>query len=115
MEMIAAISRRVDFTRNAHNLTITIASDMLQNNHDISFCIKKGDMPSFHRFSMLPVYEGLKPNDLTGIKVRILLRKSHYGHPPLLYCNENELAKFWKDYFIANGVKANDINFVRIQ
>ncbi len=103
LEMVADLSRRPDVKAGAK---ITLISDLVQNSPESAqFCHVRMDMPPLSLFAQLAVYqERLRPEPLNGIAVDVLqLVRPGYGP----YCpgGEDEIRRFWIDYFHANGVK----------
>ncbi|MBT3043391.1 MAG: hypothetical protein KME67_11065 [Candidatus Thiodiazotropha sp. (ex Codakia orbicularis)] len=102
LEMVADLSRMPNVGPGAK---ITLVSDLIQNAPDSAqFCQVKNDMPPFALFSQRRVYQGrLKPRSLEGVQVEVLmLLRPAYGP----FCrDEDEIRRFWIDYFRANGVK----------
>lgn len=85
---------------------LIIVSDLIQNSDSVQFCRTQNDMPPFSVFSKRPVYGRLKPDSMEGIDVELLMIQRHgYGQGEFSYCySEEELSRFWRDYFSANGV-----------
>ena len=112
LEMIADLSR-VPTMRPGSRLIVI--SDLLQNSDTARFCIVKGDMPHFSVFARRHDFQRVKPKSLAGVDVEVLmLQRYGYGQAGLEYCrDEEELRKFWLDYFIGAGVK--DPRFIRIR
>ncbi len=94
---------------------LIVISDLIQNSDSMQFCRVKNDMPSFSVFSKRPLYSRIKPESLEGIEVEVLMiQRQGYGQSGLAYCySEEEIRRFWKNYFVANGV--GNPSFVRIR
>jgi hypothetical protein len=74
------------------------------NSDSAQFCQVQNDMPPFSLFAQRRVYQDrLKPQSLEGVQVDVLmLLRPAYGP----FCrDEDEIRRFWIDYFRANGVK----------
>ena len=100
LEMVADLSRRGEV---GPGTKIVLISDLVNNSDSARFCVVKGALPPFWRFAQGDTYKTrLAPNSLRGVAVDILmLQRRNYGP----YCSEDELRRWWKDYFQANGVK----------
>ncbi len=101
LEMVADLSRKPNVGAKTK---IVLVSDLVQNSPDsVQFCRVQNDMPPFSHFAQRRIYrERLKPRSLKGVDVDILmLQRPSYGP----YCrDEDEIRRFWTDYFRANGV-----------
>lgn len=113
-EMIQAVTRAAKLTRGDRLIVI---SDFIQNSADsVQFCRVQNDMPRFGTFAKRQIYQDrLQPPSLVGVEVKaLMLIRGGYGQGGLQFCHsEEELRGFWRDYFIANGVKAP--TFVRVR
>ncbi len=100
LEMVADLSRQPGVKAGAK---IVLVSDLVQNTPDSAqFCRVQNDMPRFAHFARRAVYhDRLKPHALNGIAVDLLmLQRRSYGP----HCrDEDEIRRFWVDYFRANG------------
>lgn len=114
LEMIKGISNMQDFGPGSRLIVI---SDLLQNSDTAQqFCVERNQMPPFRIFRKRETYQQrLVPRSLDGVDVTVLLLQRYgYGQGFLKYCkNEEELTKFWRDYFIGNG--AVNPEFIRIR
>lgn len=112
LEMVQGI-RRFHPLRPGDRLVI--ASDLIQNSDSVRFCRTKNDMPPFSIFKKKSVYGRLKPESLEGIDIEVLMIQRYgYGSNDLSHCySEEELSRFWRDYFVASG--AADHSFVRVR
>lgn len=101
LEMVADLSRKPSMRPGAK---VVLASDLIVNSESAHFCQVRNDMPPFSLFAQRRVYqERLKPRSLEGVQVDVLmLLRPAYGP----FCrDEEEIKRFWIDYFRANGVK----------
>lgn len=102
MEMVADLSRMPSVRPGDK---VTLISDLIQNSPESAqFCRVQNDMPPFVLFAQRRIYQGrLKPRSLEGVSVDMLmLLRRAYGP----FCrDEDEIRRFWIDYFHANGVK----------
>ncbi|MCG7927713.1 MAG: hypothetical protein JAY67_19515 [Candidatus Thiodiazotropha taylori] len=101
LEMVADLSRKPSVHPGAK---VVLVSDLVMNSDSARFCQVQNDMPPFSLFSQRRVYQGrLKPRSLEGVHVDILmLLRPAYGP----FCrDEDEIRRFWVEYFRANGVK----------
>ncbi len=113
LEQIADLSRAGQLKPGSR---LIIISDLIQNSDSAQFCRVQNDMPSFANFEKRRIYQQrLKPQSLEGVTVEVLmLQRQGYGQGGLRHCySEEELRDFWRDYFIANGVK--NPRFIRIR
>lgn len=113
LEMIKNISSMRDFVPGSRLISI---GDHLQNSESAQFCVTQGHMPPFRIFRERDTYQQrLVPRSMVGIDVTVLLLQRYgYGKGFLKHCkNEEELTKFWRDYFIGNG--AVNPEFIRIR
>ncbi len=113
LEMIQGISQMQGFVPGSR---LTVLSDLLQNSESAQFCTKRNNMPPFRIFRKQEIYkQRLAPHSFEGVDVAILLlQRSGYGRGVYKYCkNEEELTRFWRDYFIGNG--AASPKFIRIR
>jgi len=113
LEMIKNISSMRNFAPGSRLISI---GDHLQNSESAQFCTKQNHMPPFRIFREREIYQQrLVPRSFEGVEVVVLLLQRYgYGQGFLRYCkNEEELAGFWRDYFIGNG--AVNPTFIRIR
>lgn len=112
LEMVAGI-------RRFHPLNpgdrLVIVSDLIQNSDTVQFCRTQNDMPPFSIFQKKAVYGRLKPASLEGIDIDVLMiQRFGYGESDLSFCySEEEIRRFWRDYFLANGAESPE--FIRIR
>ncbi|MCP5244899.1 MAG: hypothetical protein H6937_02565 [Burkholderiales bacterium] len=113
LEMIKGISNMRDFGPGSR---LIVLSDLLQNSDSAQFCVTQGHMPPFLIFREREIYQQrLVPRSMDGVDITVLLLQRYgYGQRFLKYCkNEEELTKFWRDYFVGNG--AVNPEFIRIR
>lgn len=110
LELIQALSRQL---RPGDKL-VTI-SDMIQNSDSMRACRVKGDLPRYSTFKTRPFYQRrLKPESLDGVEVEVLmLQRVGYTQGELKHCREDELQRFWDDYFTDNGAVSPHVIRVR--
>ena len=102
LERVQAISRHKYFSSADRGLTII--TDGIQNSDIARFCAVKGDMPSFKKFSKRADYKHIEPEPLDGVVVNLLLVEFGTLPAPILpFCTNNELRKWWPDFFEGNG------------
>ncbi|MEW7987669.1 MAG: hypothetical protein AB2799_17925 [Candidatus Thiodiazotropha sp.] len=109
LEMVADLSRMPSVRPGAK---VVLASDLVMNSDSAQFCQVQNDMPPFALFAQRRVYqERLKPRSLEGVQVDVLmLLRPSYGP----FCrDEDEIRRFWTDYFRANGVKKPNVIRIR--
>lgn len=112
LEMVAGI-------RRFHPLNpgdrLVIVSDLIQNSDTVQFCRTQNDMPPFSIFQKKAVYGRLKPASLEAIGIDVLMiQRFGYGESELSFCySEEEIRRFWRDYFLANGAESPE--FIRIR
>jgi len=101
-EMLQAISRRPEVRAGSR---LYVLSDLIQSSDLARFCTVKNAMPRFARFKQRPAYARVRPDDLAGVEVTLLmLQRQGYGTAALPYCrDEDEIYAFWQDYFIDAG------------
>lgn len=100
LEQVQGISR-YDF--GARLKKLIFISDGINNSPNGYFCTKKGELPSFRLFAQKPHYQFVKPDDLNGVSVDILLFESTLPTSELPYCTNLELRNFWISLFEENG------------
>ena len=113
LEMIQSLSRLPELQPGSR---LIIVSDLLQNSDSTGpFCSVKNRMPPFSIFKHQKGYARVRPDSLEGVEVVVLmLQRPGYGREPLQFCkDEEELIKFWRDYFTDNGV--SQPSFIRIR
>ncbi len=67
-------------------------------------------MPRFSKFKTKAYYQRIKPSSLAGVDVSIyMLMRGNLG----AYCTEDELRRFWTDYFKNAGAKS--VSIIRIR
>lgn len=94
---------------------LIVVSDLIQNSDSVQFCSTKNHMPPFSLFKKKGIYGRLKPDSLEGVEIEaLMIQRQGYGAGGLSYCySEEEIRRFWREYFIANG--AVDPSFIRIR
>lgn len=112
LESIAAISKMDGFGPGAR---LTLAGDLLQSSDLARFCVIKNDMPPYPIFRQRAAFSHLKPNSLAGVAIHILLiQRDGFGSGFLRYCSsEDEVIRFYRDFFEANGT--SDVSITRIR
>lgn len=113
LETIQSLSRLPEVKPGSRLIVI---SDLIQNSDSFQFCRTQNDMPPFSILKNRSVYlKRLKPRSLEGVEVEILYLQRHgLGQGELAHCyGEEEIRKFFEDYFSDNGV--TELNFVRIR
>lgn len=114
LEQIQNLSRLSNMSNGRHGSNLIVVSDMMQNTPERQFCSTQGHLPSFEKFKQHPQYDRLKPQALTNTDVTVyMLIRASLGHAPFAFCTEDELTRWWRDYFIDAG--ASSINFIRIR
>ena len=91
-----------------------IVTDGIENSEIAQFCSVQGDMPSFAKFAQKPVYDFVQPAPYTKTDVSLLLVET--GVLPsrtLAYCSNDELRRWWPDYFKAN--RAHNVELTRLR
>lgn len=110
LEMVADLSRMPNVRPGDK---VALISDLIQNSPESAqFCRVQNDMPPFSIFSKRRIYQGrLKPQSLQGLRADILMLQRPYYGP---FCrDEDEIRRFWIDYFRANGIK--ETRLIRIR
>ncbi len=111
LEQMQGISR---FRFDGNLKALTVYTDGLQNSDSFQFCQSQGHMPPFAVFAQKPAYRFLKPENLEGVAVHLLLVEfGALPAPGLQYCTSDEVRGFWPDYFKANGAKSVQLSRLR--
>lgn len=114
LEQIQSVARMASFSSHTKNRRLILVSDLLQSTKEAQFCVKKGHLPNFKKFKQKAYFEQIGPVDLTGVEVKIyMLIRGGYGEIGLQYCNEDELHRFWSDYFTDAG--AENVEIIRLR
>lgn len=108
LEMVQAVVRDQQLESGDR---LFLMSDLVQSSDSAQFCRQQGDMPLFSNFAKRRIYQRLKPRDMDGIDVTILmLLRGGYGSTGYEFCrDEEEIADFWRDYFEDNGARVEVI------
>ncbi|MEM7220025.1 MAG: hypothetical protein AAF515_16785 [Pseudomonadota bacterium] len=112
LELLQAISRRPEAQ---HARKLIVISDLLQNSDTAQFCTVRMAMPYFEVFRQRRSYARLTPEGFDGIDVELyLLQRQGFGGPALPYCrDEEELVRFYSDYFTHHGARSVTLTRLR--
>ncbi len=92
---------------------MVIYTDGLQNSEVRRFCLVKGHLPSFERFSQHSDYRLVRPGSLAGVDIEILLvEHTLFPSKDLKFCTNNEIRAFWTGYFEA--ADAASVQMIRL-
>lgn len=112
LEQIQAVSRYSGF--QGRNRELTIFTDGLQNSATARFCQVQGDLPPFDVFKSQRRYAYVAPQDLSGVKVNIMLvEHGRLPAPGMEHCTNNEVRQFWQDYAKGNGASEVNLTILR--
>ena len=110
MELIKGVSSHLEYGDK-----LVLVSDLVQNSESVQACKVKGHLPAFANFRNKSLYqERLKPSSLDGVSVDVLmLQRKGYGRGGFTFCTEDELRRFWEEYWADNGV--TNLNMIRVR
>ena len=112
LEQLQAISRYPGF--GGSNRSLHVITDGIQNSEIAEFCTVQGDMPSFATFAKRDRYDFVRPQPFTGVDVKYLLVEfGKLPHGSLKYCSNDELRRWWPDYFNANDAASVELTRLR--
>ena len=109
LEQVQAISRYSGF--QGQDRSFVWLSDGLQNSEFAQFGAIKGDMPPVAKFTRRSDYDLVRPDQLDGVSVTLLLVESiALPQAGLDFVTHREMRRWWPEYFRANGAE-----FVRLE
>ena len=101
LEQIQAISR---YQFSGPLTSFYVFTDGVQNSEVAQFCAVKNHLPPFAVFERGPVYQVIKPDPFTDVRVEFLLIEGGaLPSPSLPFCTHGELQAFWPAFFEASG------------
>ncbi|MEM6890511.1 MAG: hypothetical protein AAF636_20615 [Pseudomonadota bacterium] len=104
LEQIQGISR---YNFAAPLSKLIIYTDGINNSATARFCAVQGELPRFEVFARRPNYRFIKPDNLSGAEVNILLvEQGELPSASLPFCTNQELRDFYLDYAKGNGAGA---------
>lgn len=109
---LQGISRYKGFTGD--NRSLIWITDGIVNSEIARFCVVKGDLPPFENFRRQTRYQHIAPTSFNGTDVKIMLVESvRLPSPYAPYCTNNEIRRFWPDYFTGNGANSVELQILR--
>ncbi len=114
LERIQSVARQASFASSQGQRRLIIVSDLIQSTQEAQFCTQQGHLPSFATFKNSAYFDRVRPASLAGVEVELyMLIRGGYGETYLPYCSEDELRKFWTDYFVDAG--ASSVEIIRLR
>ena len=113
LSQVRAISFNNEFAGKTRSFTII--SDGIENSEIARFGMVKGDMPPFAKFKERGDYDlRIKPRSFAGTDIKLLLvEHGRLPAPGLEYVSNDELRRFWTQYFQDN--EAADVELTTLR